>query len=302
MGAVPVLLDGLIDYAGLFPPASENMAMAVGNYAEYRDGPDARALGRFIVPVTRLVEFEAAARTLLPGGGKEDPWRLSVLVADNTKSAAEQILKFNCHHWSGSADGHALIDAVELKAASVQNIEEQQHDFSAFFQRYFEVPLSADTDSLVRAISRVGARAKIRTGGTTPDAFPPPQAVLAFLKSCHRKHVAFKATAGLHHPLRGEYRLTYEPGSVKGTMYGFLNVFLAAALVALSAPDADVIAMLEESDPRALGFSDKAVTWRDYRFDTGRLGDLRARVAVSFGSCSFREPVDELSRLVSEHV
>ena len=57
-----ILLRGLIDYAGLFPPASLDMADAVRNYAAYREGEHAWALGRFVVPAARLEEFERVAR------------------------------------------------------------------------------------------------------------------------------------------------------------------------------------------------------------------------------------------------
>ena len=78
-------------------------------------------------------------------------------------------------------------------------------------------------------LSAAGARAKVRTGGVTEGAFPASHALARFIQSCADAGVPFKATAGLHHPLRGEYRLTYEPGSPHGMMFGFLNVFLAAA-------------------------------------------------------------------------
>lgn len=302
MNAVRIFMEGIVDYAGLFPPASEDMRTAVMHYGSYRDGPDAVALGRFIVPVTRLAEFEEAARQVILAGRNRQPWQLSVLVTGDSKAAAEEMLRFNCHHWSGSEDGHALIDAVELKAATVQDIEARHRDLPSFFQRYIEIPITGDTGVLVRAIARTGARAKVRTGGIAVDAFPAARDLLNFLKACHREKVAFKATAGLHHPVRGQYRLTYEPGSESGAMYGFLNLFLSAALVADGAPDSIVIDALEESDPRAFEFSDGAISWREHRFDAPSLRDLRNSVAVSFGSCSFREPVDELGRLVSEHV
>ena len=55
----PLLRWGLIDYAGLFPPAALAMDDAVGRYARPTGaGRDAWMLGRFIVPASRLGEFE----------------------------------------------------------------------------------------------------------------------------------------------------------------------------------------------------------------------------------------------------
>ncbi|MEX2325390.1 MAG: hypothetical protein WD553_01255, partial [Gemmatimonadaceae bacterium] len=138
-----------------------------------------------------------------------------------------------------------------------------------------------------------GARAKIRMGGVTADAFPAPDDVVAFLAACAERRLAFKATAGLHHAVRAEYPLTYESGSQRVTMYGFLNVFLAAAALLAGAKADEARAILLESDLSAFRFDDGGVTWRERRLSTEALARSR-ELATSFGSCSFREPVDEL--------
>jgi hypothetical protein len=141
----------------------------------------------------------------------------------------------------------------------------------------------------------------VRTGGVTVDAFPRSGKLLDFIVGCRRERVPFKATAGLHHAVRGSYRLTYEPNSPAGTMYGFLNVFLAAALVWAGDDEATALALLEERDASALAFSDDAITWRGRRITAEELRAARDAFAISFGSCSFREPVDQLARLTSAH-
>src|SRR5207237_7486403 len=123
------------------------------------------------------------------------------------------------------------IDVAEMKASAPDEIERQKRDLPDWLTGYFEIPLAGDVTALLKTIARVGARAKMRTGGITPEAFPPAQRIVDFIVTCQREAVPFKATAGLHHPVRGEQRLTYEPGSPTGYMYGFLNVFIAAALV-----------------------------------------------------------------------
>lgn len=299
MKVLDALLDGLIDYAGLFPPASQNMRDAVESYATYRSGPDRAALGRFVVPLTRLAAFELAASALLPRGENAEPWRLSVLVDGDPRAAGEAMPRFNCHHWSASPDGHALIDVVELKANTAADITNQHEALPAFFQRYYEIPLRDNVDDLVTTIASVGGRAKARTGGTTKDAFPAAADLCFFLFACHRNRVAFKATAGLHHPVRGAYPLTYERDGESGRMYGFLNLFLAAALVDSGENEAVVLRVLEESDPSAFAFTEDSITWSGHVIDVSELRRARQSFAVSFGSCSFREPVDELKYLVS---
>lgn len=295
--AIDALLAGLVDYAGLFPPASEDMRPALESYASYLESSDRTALGRFIVPLRRLKELEDEGEGILPLGPDSEPWRLSVLVADDVHAAGEEMLKFNCHHWSGSPDGHAVIDVAELKASTAAEIESQRAELPRFFTPYFEIPIKGDVSPLVKALAGVGSRAKIRTGGVTPQAFPPAEEIIDFVTVCRREGVPFKATAGLHHPIRGSYRLTYEPDSPTGKMYGFLNMFLAAALVYAGESEKTALAALEEEDPSAFSFPDDATVWRGKRIGAEQIQASRAEFAISFGSCSFREPVDELESL-----
>src|SRR6185437_140809 len=133
---------------------------------------------------------------------------------------------------------------------------------------YFEIPAGANPSQLIGAVAAAGARAKIRTGGVTADAFPSAEAIIAFIEACLRAGVAFKATAGLHHPLRGEYRLTYEPGSATAIMYGYLNVFLATALLHAGSSRHVAQAVLLETDPTSLDFEDDGISWRGRKLTT----------------------------------
>jgi hypothetical protein len=295
--SVDALLAGLVDYAGLFPPASEDMRPALENYASYFQGPERMALGRFIVPVSRVKELEEAGGDLMPRGSRTAPWRLSVLVAEDVPAASEEVQKFNCRHSSDSKDGYAVIDVAELKASTVDEVGHQRRDLPPAFTPYFEIPITGDVSPLVKAIARVGARAKVRTGGVTPEAFPRAEEIIRFMAACQQEAVPFKATAGLHHPIRGEYRLTYEPGGPTGTMYGFMNVFLAAALLYAGESEETALAALEENDPSAFQFADDAIQWRGKRIGAKLILAARSEFAISFGSCSFREPVEELAHL-----
>ena len=298
MKAVDALLAGLVDYAGLFPPAGEGMRDALENYASYLASDDRSALGRFIVPVSRLKELEDSGRDLMPRDPGEEPWRLSVLVAGDISSPAEEMLGFNRRHQPGSHDGQAMIDVVELKAATTDDIGRQRTELPPAFTPYFEIPIAGDVAALVKAVARAGARAKVRTGGVTPESIPPADQVMAFIAACQREGVPFKATAGLHHPIRGSYKLTYAPTSPVGKMYGFLNVFVAAALMYAGEREPTGIAALKESDPSAFAFEDDAIVWRDKRISAEQMEASRRDFAISFGSCSFREPIDELAPLV----
>jgi hypothetical protein len=206
-------------------------------------------------------------------------------------------LSFNRRHQAGSNDGHAVIDVTELKASTVDDVQRQRSELPASFIQYFEIPIGSDVSPLVKAIARAGARAKVRTGGVTPESIPPAEKVIDFIAACRRENIPFKATAGLHHPIRGSFKLTYDAESPVGTMYGFLNVFVASALVYAGESKETGIAALEESDRSAFVFEDDAIVWRDKRISAEQVEASRREFAISFGSCSFREPIDELRPL-----
>jgi len=221
------LFSGLIDYAGLFPPAALSMADAVRNYDAYRKGEHAWMLGRFIAPLAKIGE--------VPGDYPIAFVAPLIEVAGN--------------------------DVVYLETDDIDMLAER------------------------------GLRAKIRTGGVTNDAFPPAARIAHFINRCAERGVPFKATAGLHHPIRCVKPLTYEPDAPTGTMHGFVNVFMAAALPQY----AETIVM--EADARAFEFGDDAASWRGHSVTTEAIARVRSEFAISFGSCSFEEPIADLKEL-----
>jgi hypothetical protein len=285
------LLEGVVDYAGLFPPAGLDMRAAVTNYASYLASDDAWMLGRFVLPLARLDEFEGE-RLAMEGEHGARRWRLSGLTGGDVMSDVALATEFNSRGGTG-----AIVDSLEAKLATVEEVRRLASRLPGDMELYVEIPVADDPAPLVRAIADVGAKAKIRTGGVTPAAFPPSAQIIRFMRRCIEAGTAFKATAGLHHPLRAQYRLTYEPDAPSGTMFGFLNVFLAASLLCAGGSDEDAVALLEETSANDLEFSGAEARWRSHRLTTDQLRDARRALARSFGSCSFREPVDDLHAL-----
>jgi hypothetical protein len=285
--AMTALLRGLVDYAGLFPPAALPMDEAVRRYATYRVGAHRGMLARFVVPVARLEEFAHAAATV--HNATDGPWGLSVLasVADAPTLAA-----FERAH-----SGLARIEVIEAKASDEKTIAALAEAYGTRRLVYVELPVALDPGPLVAALGRAGLRAKIRTGGVTRDAFPSAEDVARFLARCVEHKVPFKATAGLHHPMRGEYALTYAPDAERGVMYGFLNVFLAAVLLRAGHTEEELLPLLEERDVSAFTVTPAAISWRGMRADAATIQQVRSQFAGSFGSCSFEEPVQDLASL-----
>jgi hypothetical protein len=286
-------MEGLIDYAGLFPPARLGMDAAVSNYAGHAAGCDSWALGRFVVPVSRLGEFERAYSRL-----RSAPrWHTSVLVPAAAADDVARVVDFGRRSSEGDRSDGPVVSSIEMPVASAAEIERADATVPRDLSLFFEVPLSDATAPLVEAIASVGRAAKIRTGGLTPDMFPSPAALAAFLVTAADNGVPFKATAGLHHPVRSSQPLTCEQGAARATMNGFLNLLLAAALVWAGRADSAVAAsVLEEDAPGAFTFEEEQAGWRDQRLPLEQLGLVRLFMR-SFGSCSFEEPLGDLRAL-----
>ncbi len=286
------LLLGIIDYAGLFPPARLDMKTTVGNYAAYLDGDLSWMLGRLIVPAARLDEFERQARGLLPSGDGAEPWPLSGLVAEagdpKLKGDLERIAAFNEAHAEPGA-GLATLRVVELRAASSEAIDETLAQLPDDLYAFFELPAGGDSRGLIAALAGSEAGAKVRTGGV---ATPSPEDLARFIAACASARVPFKATAGLHHPLR------HRSEAAGIWEFGFLNVFVAALLAAhKNVTEKDLVAVLTDESLDSFSFEEDRLRYRDHELSVEQVERARFDNAVSFGACSFEEPCAHLQAM-----
>jgi hypothetical protein len=285
------LLASLVDYAGLFPPAGLSMPEAAAEYARWRRSPEAWMLGRFVLPAARLDELASVLGDVEPErDGSRDPWPLSVLLGPGPAGAGRVA------PGAAGAGGRARIDTVELKAETEGEIDAALDALPAAVVAYVELPAAGDPAPLLAVLHERGARAKVRTGGVRPAAIPTPAEVARFIAACSAAGVPFKATAGLHHALRGVHPLSYASDAPRAAMHGFLNVFGAAALLHAGA-GAEPEAVLCDEDPSAFRLDADGLAWRQLRASTRKLAECRASLACSFGSCSFAEPVADLRAL-----
>jgi hypothetical protein len=284
-----ILLEGLIDYSGFAPPAALPLGQAVRNYGEYRGTPHSFLLGRSIVPIPKIAEYESALAAVENEG---KPWRLSALTAGHVLADIDAIQKFNDRQ-----ENRAVIDAVELKAESVDVIRALRPVVPPNLKAYVEIPLDGDMATLIAALAANGLRAKARTGGLTPDAIPTCEQVARFIVACRAARIPFKFTAGMHAPLRSVRKLTYAADSPTTKMHGFVNAFLAAAMAWQGADLKSITEVVAETAPEAFHFDDERALWHDTRVSCEFLETTRKGFAISLGSCSFTEPVEGLQQL-----
>ncbi len=289
--SVRALLAGAIDYAGLFPPSQLAMSEAVLNYATYRNSNYAWMLGRFVVTAARLDEFYESAADFITRDERER-WHVAVVAGEDIVETLKQVELFNLRHGE-----LALCDVLEVRANSVSKIENTVNGLRAGTTAYFEIPTGESMPGLIVALATRGQRAKIRTGGVTPDAFPTQGEIVRFVRTCVAANVPFKATAGLHHPLRCFRTLTYEADSVMGRMHGFLNLFLMAGFAREGFRSNVLEDVMEEEFNEVFRFEPQTVTWRDFSLGIAQIENLRHKGIQSFGSCSFDEPVADLQKL-----
>lgn len=291
--SVRILLNEIIDYAGLFPPSQVSMSDAVLNYATYRHSNYGWMLGRFILPVSRLDEFYESAREFLPKK-RESAWRLSVLAGEDLSSTVRSIIEFNRKH-----SERAVCEVLEVKAATVSKIDNTLASLPKAIIPYFEVSTAGRTFvDLVATLGIKRQRAKIRTGGVTREEFPTTRDIIRFARTCMAANVPFKATAGLHHPIRCFKPLTYAPDAPQSTMHGFLNVLLMTGFARESFRVSLLEEIMEEEFEEVFEFHEGGLSWRgSHVLSLSHLERLRSKGMHSFGSCSFDEPVADLQEM-----
>jgi hypothetical protein len=292
--SVRAFFAGLIDYAGLFPPAKLPLDRAIDNYARYRAGSDAWMLGRFIIPAARLGELDVHADLFSSG----PPWQFSVLgrggeAAEQFRSGLDADLQavtaFRARHGSG-----ALVDAFEVRlpAAAVDVVPASTEALTrAGMSVVYEVPPTSPS-SLFAAMRGGTAGVKLRCGGLKAAAFPTPGQVAHAIAACRDNGLSLKFTAGLHHPLRHFDR------DVRTKMHGFLNVFGACVLAStLGLGEEQVREIIEDEDQANFGFDELGFGWKQYHAMKDEIIAARRQFVVSFGSCSFDEPRADLRAL-----
>jgi hypothetical protein len=322
-------MEKIIDYAGLFPPARLPMDTAIHNYAEYREGTDSWMLSRFICPAARLRELKIYKEELF---GESEPFHFSILIRSG-KDRREFLKGFEkdleiLREFLDFNEGQVTAEVIEvrlpgdvLQQANPSVVSQFLNDVAAVIETKSPVTLSAFYEAgfltagknwpkvLNAAIKGITehkryvqstgnlqhyreAGFKLRCGGVEPQMYPSPEQVAAAIDACFHYRIALKATAGLHHPVRHFNK------AARIHMHGFLNVFGAAVLAKAHHLSAEQIReIVEDEDATNFMFTQRAFAWKNLRASLDEIKKARSQSAISFGSCSFDEPREDLRAL-----
>ena len=318
-----VLLEGIIDYAGLFPPAKLPLPDAIRNYAAYKKHEDHWMMSRFIVPVSQLdtlisyhdffSETGPFHFSVTGSGGSNTKEFLSNLEQDVEKikqfhDGRGSIVKIPFYETRLPSD--VLSDQSGRNLQSLFNksadiIEKFSNDnVTVFYESILNnqyrdwngrviAALKKHNDELsVRGFKKYQkAGYKLRCGGLTADMFPSSERVAYIIKEVLNHDLAMKFTAGLHHPYR------HYDATIPAKMHGFINVFTAVVMAkAHNLNEARLQRILEDENQRHFTFDDEQMSWNDLSATVFQVESTRDYL-ISYGSCSFDEPREDLTAL-----
>jgi hypothetical protein len=321
------LLRGVIDYAGMFPPAKLPLDQAIRSYAQYRMELEHGMLGHFVCPVAQLREVEPYLGDLF--AKPMPPLGISALGSGgiDTKELLNHLQRdqFAIDLFHGGGASRAVVNSFEVRLppdyapAADSSDTDLTHTVrvtkDGFGERhapimvYWEPSLGEDWRQRISAVinvlsaDRIGKRfvktqrtrprgLKLRCGGVEAAAVPSSEKVAFVIAACRDAGVALKFTAGLHHPIR------HFDAGLQTKVHGFINVFVAGVLAfARKLNEQQIQEIIEDEDSNDFVFTDAGLSWRDLNAGTEEIADARRQAVISFGSCSFDEPRDDLRKL-----
>jgi len=285
----------LIDYAGLFPPARLPITDAVHDYRMLRSGDLGWVSGRFLCAASQLSDLASVATaTFLTG---ESPWEVGVIFDGPQGESAALTADFQAEMDPAMTIAGAEAKLTKATPAAVASLLDAMLSVATDVVPFVEIDRSMPIGHQVDLISEgLGARhrvggVKLRCGGETADAFPAPSEVAGFIMAATDRSLPFKATAGLHQPIR---HLDDDIGIER---HGFLNILMASALAERGMDATVVEAVIADTDKDAFSVSAAFASWRDHEIPGSALRRVRRTGFVAYGSCDFYEPTEALESL-----
>ncbi|MFC2177413.1 hypothetical protein ACFLRH_03235 [Actinomycetota bacterium] len=283
------------------------MGEAVAEYRRGRGDIHSRLLGRFVCPASRLEELAGTLTATMVAG--EPPWPISAVLDGDVAHAAVLANNFDAEMEPAAqvafveaplpvevSDGRSVEEATPLAAPTATTVLAASAVAMPFLEVRVPQSRRRGIENAVAAVAtlRTAVRrslgVKLRCGGPAASAFPEPAQVAAFIAASAAASLPFKAAAGLHHPIR---HYDPDPGVMR---HGFLNLVAATALVYTGASQAQLVGVIEETDPAAFAITAPGLQWQHHVVGVADLVRAREQFAA-YGSGSFAEPVADLVAL-----
>ena len=287
-------MTGLIDYAGLFPPASLDIQKVLDNYTTYLESKEGWMLGRCILPASQLYRVAC-----YPG------IRCSVIVSPAVSDEEfEQLYNFSCTN--------GCVEMIETRLPENIKSPELLSDYFLRLQSrvsqaglqdvqlFVEAKNVADAAAAIVAFNKSGSGAdvirnvgyKLRCGGMEKQVFPSPEKVAEVICLCRNYDIPIKFTAGMHLPFRNY------SDEIKVMQHGFVNIFCAALLCwGCDLSRKEIIECLCDENASHFRFMDESFSWKNKMISVSEMKRFRQNRVISFGSCSFTEPIEGLRSL-----
>lgn len=315
-------MEEIIDYAGLFPPADLSLDTSIQKYSSYRKSKDAWMLSRFIIPAARLSELEPYRETRFQEGV---PFAFSVLgkgtetvseYREQVQDVIRDVEQFHDVHGDRVTTGileiklprEAVFASDPELLIDIYNETAERFDTSAklpnylFFEGFFEENWQKEISLVLEVMNQHNQEFegntlqelgfKLRCGGIEAHMFPSVEQVAYTLNRAREYNLPMKCTAGLHQPIR------HYANSVQTEMHGYFNIFGGAMLgYAYNLSDEVLAEVIREQDPEHFSFTDEGFHWKDMTVSTEEIAELREVALISFGSCNFDEPREDLKKL-----
>lgn len=331
-GSLRALLSGAIDYAGMFPPASLSLEQSADNYFRYCKTPEAWMLGRLVCPAAQLDGLAAIVEShpppnevrpegpgnwsiaaVLPAGATVAEWREKLdaslpAVRRNPLAAKIGAIEIRLPDELTLAKTYGeLRGAVEPLAAALAAA--MLPGVVAFIEPPAAPPVPsaahARRDNVICWVAKAMAEfskkrswpagrlaLKLRTGGLSTTPYLSSAELARVVCTFRDQGVAWKATAGLHHPM-----FHYDAAG-GGYAPGFINLLTAAVLTDVhQLPEPELQSLLEDENVASFAWTKEALRWRGRSATIEQIAAARRRAFLSFGSCSFDDPVAGLEAL-----
>jgi hypothetical protein len=291
---IELLVDNLIDYAGLFPPAQLSLDDTIENYITYTSSRHSHMLAKLILPENLIEEAYLKLKQIkLPN---------KIPISLLTNNVSKNLNDF--HKYSAVFN----LENIEEKISDIKDLEKSVSEASSHTNEHNSLRVFFELDGVLlrdtwekeiiqqlEILNKYNSNQiglKIRCGGVTPDLTPKTERLAEYLKLSANIEIPIKFTAGLHHPLYSYHQ------SFSGFMHGFLNVYLATFFAyKCKINTSEIIKILEAKSLNDFKFSDKFIRWQSYEIANTDISILREKRVFSFGSCSFDEPIDDLRSL-----